>query len=364
MIGIDLFSGAGGMSLGANLAGIDVRLAVESDPWAARTYALNFPKTRVFQGDIALVTAKDLPSTHQPRVLFGGPPCQGFSTSNQKDRSSANPRNWLFQEFLRVVRIWEPDWVIFENVKGIIETEGGIFLQRAVQGLGAAGYTVNYRVLNALEFGVPQRRQRVFVVGSRHGIWYEFPRKGKGKPITVKQAVGDLPELDNGASFDSLPYRSRRPSAYALLMRGEADATTGHLVTRNGEEIIARYKHVPEGGNWESIPLSLMRNYSDRSRCHTGIYYRLQRDAPSIVIGNYRKNMLIHPTEHRGLSVREAARIQSFPDWFTFTGSIGFQQQQVGNAVPPLMARAVFAELVLQHYKNMDKRGHERINRN
>ena len=112
--------------------------------------------------------------------------------------------------------------------------------------------------------------------------------------------------------------------------------------------ILERYKYIPQGGNWENIPNRLMKNYADKSRCHTGIYRRLKEDEPSVVIGNYRKNMLIHPTEDRGLSVREAARLQSFPDWFKFKGTIGSQQQQVGNAVPPLLAKAVFTSLMSQ----------------
>jgi DNA (cytosine-5)-methyltransferase 1 len=117
-------------------------------------------------------------------------------------------------------------------------------------------------------------------------------------------------------------------------------------VSRNSQPVLERYAHIPQGGNWEDIPESLMKNYTDRSRCNTGIYHRLTADAPSVTIGNYRKAMLIHPWKDRGLSVREAARIQSFPDSYEFMGSIGFQQQQVSNAVPPLLAKAVFEMIV------------------
>jgi DNA (cytosine-5)-methyltransferase 1 len=129
------------------------------------------------------------------------------------------------------------------------------------------------------------------------------------------------------------------------MRNGNAECT-GHLVTNNATEIIERYKHIPQGGNWENIPEKLLSNYTDRTRCHTGIYRRLRENRPSVVLGNYRKNMLIHPWQDRGLSVREAARLQSFPDWYEFQGSIGFQQQQVGNAVPPLLAKAVFTALM------------------
>ena len=120
------------------------------------------------------------------------------------------------------------------------------------------------------------------------------------------------------------------------------DGCTNHNVTNNASHIIERYKYIPQGGNWECIPENLMKNYTNRMRCHTGIYRRLSEDKPSVVIGNYRKNMLIHPKQDRGLSVREAARLQSFPDSYEFYGSIGFQQQQVANAVPPLLAKAIF----------------------
>ncbi|WP_347710405.1 MULTISPECIES: DNA cytosine methyltransferase [Pseudomonas] len=166
--------------------------------------------------------------------------------------------------------------------------------------------------------------------------------KNRKKHITVKDAIADLPQLKNGDKRDHSEYLMKASTAYAKKIRGKNKACWNNIVTNNAPYIIERYEHIPEGGNWENIPVHLMENYKDASRCHTGIYRRLKSDEPSVVIGNFRKNMLIHPWENRGLSVREAARLQSFPDSFRFYGSIGFQQQQVGNAVPPLLAKAVF----------------------
>lgn len=344
-IGVEVFVGAGGMSLGAKMSGIEVQLAIEKDIHSAKTYAYNHPGTRVVVADIADVKRIDISKIGKKTVLFGGPPCQGFSTSNQRTRNSNNKNNWLFKEFIRIVKIWMPDWVVFENVKGIVETEGGAFKDKILYDLNKLGYTTSSGLLCAADFGVPQKRNRFFIIASRNGISAKLPEPKVRKPVTVCQALVDLPRLDNGANVDYLPYLSKARTQYAKTMRNGHNGCTNHLVTANAAYVEKRYKHIPQGGNWENIPKRLMQNYKDKTRCHTGIYHRLREDRPSVVIGNYRKNMLIHPTQDRGLSVREAARLQSFPDWYEFKGSIGFQQQQVGNAVPPLLSKAVFGTI-------------------
>ncbi|MCB2188940.1 MAG: DNA cytosine methyltransferase [Deltaproteobacteria bacterium] len=345
MLGVDIFSGVGGMALGASWAGIDIIHAVEIEKYTAQTYKWNHPATNVIIDDIKNVREVSLPRNDEGLVLFGGPPCQGFSTSNQRTRNRNNPNNWLFKEFLRFVELLSPDWVIFENVKGIAETCGGIFLDYIIVSLEELGFTTSCWVLNAADFGVPQMRNRLFVVGSCHNVKISKPQPRLKKYLTVKSAINDLPLLDNGAYVDRLPYRTKAESKFSKQMRNGQKFSLNNLVTRNADHIIERYKCIPQGGNWEDIPREMMDSYTDTSNCHTGIYHRLRLDAPSVVIANYRKNMLIHPIQNRGLSVREAARLQSFPDSYRFFGSIGFQQQQVANAVPPLLAKEVFMQL-------------------
>jgi DNA (cytosine-5)-methyltransferase 1 len=350
MIGIDLFSGAGGMSLGAEWAGVTVKLAVELEASAFSTYARNHPNCLTLRGDAQRIL--DLRWSTDPRelVVFGGPPCQGFSTSNQRTRSKENEQNWLYRAFIGFVRNVRPGWVVFENVRGILETEQGMFAAQVERDLQKLGYSTSSGLLNAAEFGIPQYRSRFFII-ARHGrAAPPLPKPPTIRPvITVADALGDLPKLEMGANESVLCYPRPATSSYAKRMRGQLKKCSGHLVSRNADYVVKRYAKIPPGGNWADIPKSMMKNYADRTRCHTGIYRRLVWTEPSVVIGNFRKNMLIHPKADRGLSVREAARLQSFPDSFVFEGSIGQQQQQVGNAVPPLLAQAVFRTIMQAH---------------
>lgn len=349
MIGIDLFSGAGGLSLGAIHAGINVKYAVELDNNAALTCSKNHPNTIVLNEDIRSISTSNFELSNVDQnelILFGGPPCQGFSTSNQKNRNKENSKNWLFKEYFRIAKELEPNWIIIENVKGLLETENRLFYDAILSELNYLGYTVSTLLLNASDYGVPQNRNRIFIIGSRKGKIIKTPEKNK-ELISVKDALWDLPEIENGHNICEMLYKCEPHSEYATLMRvNSKQKLYNNLVTRNSSLIIERYKHIPQGGNWENIPADLMQNYTDRSRCHTGIYRRLEESKPAVTIGNFRKNMLVHPWKNRGLSIREAARLQSFPDNFIFYGSIGFQQQQVGNAVPPLLAKVIFNQIL------------------
>lgn len=163
MCGIDLFAGAGGLSLGAELAGIRVKYAVEADKYAAETYRLNHPFSRVLNEDIKRITKKEFEGIEGKLILFGGPPCQGFSTSNQRTRNKDNNLNWLFQEFVRLAKDLNPEWIVFENVKGIMETEHGFFEGRIRESFEKLGYKCTIVKPCAIEYGVPQRRTRFFI---------------------------------------------------------------------------------------------------------------------------------------------------------------------------------------------------------
>lgn len=349
-IGIDIFSGAGGLSLGAEMVGVDVRLAVEKDHFAAETYRKNHAGTLLLEGDIhdidPLEYLRLLPDEHVT-IVFGGPPCQGFSTSNTMTRNMKNPNNSLFEEFVRFVSVLQPEWFLFENVEGFVHFENGEIKNKVEECFRGMGYMVNSRVLWASDYGVPQRRNRFFMVGNRLGVGFQFPEP-YGTRFTVNDAIGDLPDLENGQMDFSLPYKlpARQASPYARQMRLGSRRSRQNYVSRNEDYVIERYRHIDQGENWRAIPAELMQNYANTANCHSGIYKRLIADEPSIVISNYRKNMLIHPYQDRGLSVREAARLQSFPDKFVFSGSLMHIQQQIGNAVPPLLAKAVFERIL------------------
>lgn len=311
-------------------------------------------------------------------VLIGGPPCQGFSNANRNSWSSANPHNRLIDVFLKFVEDLHPPVFLLENVQGILWTQKGGRSVTAVEYLSrrmkAAGYELFPKLLDAVWYGVPQYRSRFFLLGlSRDlgyreedfGQWGPFPLPthgpGGSRPyITVREAIGDLPRVQNGENSVSAAYTE--PSAeefssnqFLELMRSGAahGLIVDHVTSRHADYVIERYRHIPQGGNWEDIADKLT-NYADVQRTHSNIYRRLKWSEPSITIGHYRKSMLVHPSQHRGLSLREAARLQSFPDWFRFsggadcgTGGLVHKQQQLANAVCPLVTKAL-AEFILR----------------
>lgn len=358
-IGIELYAGAGGLSLGCEQAGFNIVYAVENDRYAAETYLENRQNRKIFVDtrDIREISPLDILKKiglkkGELDFIIGGPPCQGFSTSNMRTRNMDNPQNCLVFKFVEFLKKLKPKWFLMENVGGLDNFENGKLKKLLINMFTRIGYTTECTILNAANFGVPQNRNRIFFVGSRickpSGIIEAIKNKRAKNPVTVHEAISDLPHLENGHSISEMPYNGggKPHNRYQAMLRKKTNGKVlNNIVSHNNALVLERYRHIKQGENIlvlkEKVP-HLITNYKNVNNCHHWIYLRLPSDKPAVTINNYRKNMLIHPEQDRGLSVREAARLQSFPDNYIFCGSIGFQQQQVANAVPPLMAKAVF----------------------
>jgi len=364
---IDLFSGPGGLSTGFENAGFSIASAVDYDESAVDTYNQNHEIDARLDDIRELETegiVEDIErngfNPDEVDGVIGGPPCKGFSLANMNTRSPDNPMNNLFFHFIRVVRDVNPEFFVMENVPGLLsmgKEKGdvkGIILEETRE----LGYIVRFKVLKAEQYGVPQSRRRVFFIGVKTGSPV-FPspthtEEGKQqtlgsshnlKPaITVSEAILDLPELSKGGGGkEKMEYTEPPHSDYAEKMRDSVGETLwNHNSTVNRETTIKRFEHIPQGGNWEDIPDELMENYTDKSRTHGHIYYRLKEDETALTVANFRKSMMVHPTQNRLLSVREAARLQSFPDDYRFVSSrISDKQQMVGDAVPVRLAESI-----------------------
>lgn len=397
---VELFAGAGGMGLGFLMAGTEERryrvlFSGEIDPVFANTLRVNHEFLRrqqsVADGDVPDETpAADLraPSVMDRvqgiakqfggvDIVIGGPPCQGFSNANRNSWSSKNPNNKLVETYLDYVVRLRPRVFIMENVQGILWTprhgsaDQMSVAEHVASRLSAAGYRIFPKLLDAAWYGVPQHRNRFFLLGIHSdlgysqdgfGRWGPFPLPTHGpmasRPyVNVREAIADLPSIENGADREELPYSAPPTNGNSFLNKMRRWAPTelvwDHVTSRHAEYVIERYSQIPAGGNWSNIA-HMMTNYAEVERTHSNIYRRLIWEEPSITIGHFRKAMLVHPDQHRGLSLREASRLQSFPDWFRFAGSenridggLTYKQQQLGNAVCPLVTSAL-AEYLLK----------------
>lgn len=338
---IDLFCGAGGFSFGFEMEDFETVLAI--DKWKDAITTYNYNHINQCGLDIDIKDYKDediknLLSKYEIDGVIGGPPCQGFSMVGT--RNPFDDRNRLYLEFVRFVRIVRPKFFILENVKGLLNLEGGYFTKDIVERFDKLGYNVNYKVLRASEYGVPQIRERVFFVGlcrSKVGInsYFNFPNPNYDNIITTKSALGDLPLLDRKEKGDE--YRSEPLNEFQKIMRENMDSCKikNNDITLHTEKTKKIISMVPDGGNIKDLPEEYysVRNYNSA-------FKRMNSNSPSSTIDCGHRNFF-HYSENRVPTVRESARIQSFPDRFTFIGSKTSQYTQVGNAVPPLLAREI-----------------------
>ena len=270
-------------------------------------------------------------------LIIGGPPCQGFSLANKWDKIKEDPRNKLFYKFVDFVDFFKPKIFLMENVKGILSTKQGEVINAIIKSFEEIGYFVHdLKIINSVDFGVPQKRERVFLLGTSKKIDFQFP-VGKKNKITVKEAISDLYYYEGKENDNSIEYKVDPESKFQLKMREGSDLLNNHEPRMPAITTQKKIKHVKQGGNWEQIPEKYFPN--NRKNRHSSAYKRLHENEPSITIdtGNAHSNYF-HPLYNRIPTVREAARIQSFPDNFILKGTRTQQYRQVGNAVPPLLA--------------------------
>ncbi|MCM1183371.1 MAG: DNA cytosine methyltransferase [Roseburia sp.] len=376
---LDLFAGAGGLSEGLSEAGFHSLFASEIVPVYANTYRMNHPSAKVFTADIRSLSAEKVLSElglerGQLDLVAGGPPCQGFSI-NAPVRSMLDQRNHLFKEYLRFVDVFAPRAVLIENVPGLVSFEHGETLHAILDTLAQLGYGADVRILGAAYYGVPQMRWRTIILGLRGRVLptAAFPEPVYHAPIrpnfattfdgqilvklpapeasaaftTVKEAIGDLPPLMCGERGEEVKeYISEPFSDYQRRLRVGSTGVYNHEAPRLSKINLERLKYIRPGGNWTDIPDDLLPKGMKRANRgdHTKRYGRVTADGLASTIltkcdphwGAY-----FHYEQERSFTVREAARIQSFPDHYIFTGTIAEQFAQVGNAVPPLLAEAV-----------------------
>ena len=330
---LDLFSGCGGLSLGFEKAGFDIIAGIDNWQDALVTFQRNHPHAQALLMDLAKVRIASVGKTLDSDidVIIGGPPCQGFSISGKRDPN--DPRNLLYKTFLNAVRHFSPKIFVMENVPNLVSMDQGRIKDQIVKDFESLGYKVHYRILLASDYGVPQNRKRVFFVGVPSGLSFSFPNgEFLNHKITCKEAICDLPE---SSLVDGASYIKSAISNYQRLMRNSSSGVFNHQTTEHSSETVRIISLVPDGGNYKDLPHHLRE-----TRKVNIAWTRYSSSKPSFTIDTGHRHHF-HYLYNRVPTVRESARLQSFPDDFVFCCSKTSQYKQVGNAVPPLLAEAV-----------------------
>lgn len=348
---IDLFAGVGGLSLGFEMAGFEVALANERDPSIAEAYVRNRPNANMIVADITELPIDETFGPYEGKVtaVIGGPPCQGFSQKGKR-KSINDPRNFLFRYYFEVVERVKPRYFVIENVPNLLTTENGLFKDEIIELFSGIGYAVSCGVLCAADFGVPQDRHRTCILGkfgTSEPLMLPVPN---GKRATIWDAISDLSYLESGDGAEQQAYRNAPSSEYQRLMRAGSDKLFNHVATRHSKVTLERLKMIaPERGK-EMLP----EEHHTKS-IYSGTWCRMKKNGIAKTITTRydtpSSGEFTHPYLNRAITTREAARIQSFPDTFHFFGSKSSQMKQVGNAVPPLLGKAI-AECILEDMRN------------
>ena len=346
---IDLFAGVGGLSLGFEMEGFDILLANEFDQSIATAYKENHKSTNVVVGDI---TSLDLSKVfgeyvNKIDVVIGGPPCQGFSQKGKR-KTINDERNFLFKHYVEVVKFVKPKYFVMENVPNLLTAEKGFFLNEIKGLFKGYGYSIRYGVLNAADYGVPQNRRRAIIIGKYLATPPELPLPCKQK-VTIWDAISDLAYLESGEGEFEQEYRNSPKSDYEKKMRKGSKILYNHMVTKHSALALERLSLIPPNAGKEILP----KEHITKS-VYSGTWSRMKQNDVAVTITTRfdtpSSGKFTHPFLNRAITVREAARLQSFPDTFKFIGSKMSQMKQVGNAVPPLLARKI-ARVIMNDIK-------------
>lgn len=355
---IDLFCGCGGLSEGFKLAGYKIVGGVDFNQSAIDTYNLNFNEAKGYCGDLAQMDQEKIRDIFGDikdiDIIIGGPPCQGFSSANRWQKEIDDPRNKLFFEFVKFVDMSKPKAIVIENVQGIVTRNKGYAKNRIYEIFEQRGYSVNHCILNAADYGVPQYRKRNFFVMLKGKHKFDFNKiKKVNNPVTVEEAIGELYNFEDHNSNEAIHLLDEPQTEYQKYLRDKTNNIRNHEVRYPAEKVQKRISYVPQGGNWRDVPTELWP--SNRQNRHSSAYKRLNPKDRSCTIdtGNAHSNYF-HPLYNRIPTPREAARLQSFPDNFVFNGTRGNNYRQIGNAVPPLLAK-VIADALLEEISQMKK---------
>lgn len=338
---IDLFSGVGGLSLGFELAGFKTELALDNWSDAIKTFNFNREDKVGIISEIEVFNKKLIKKFVNKNIVgvIGGPPCQGFSSANLSDVSQQGfkinqSRNKLYLEFYKTVKIINPEFFLIENVRGLVTTQKGAFVKDINERFGDLGYEINYEVLNAMDYGVPQNRQRVFFVGIKKP-GFIFPKKSNIR-VSCHEALSDLP-----INFDKpVDYENHPSNDYQKIMRNKSKSPLNHENTKHTKKTIEIIRKIPDGGSIKDLSKKYWQ-----IRKFNKAFQRMGSKSASHTVDTGHRNYF-HYKANRVPTVRENARLQSFNDNFIFQGSKTSQYKQVGNAVPPLLSKAIAEEIV------------------
>jgi DNA (cytosine-5)-methyltransferase 1 len=346
---IDLFAGVGGLSQGFQMAGFEIIMAIEHDKEIAKSYKKNHTNTIVIADDIQNINLAEYQNEIKGvDIIIGGPPCQGFSQKGKR-LTFDDDRNFLFNSFVKIVEDLKPEFFLLENVSNILSAGNQYFKNEIIEKFTNIGYEVTSGLLNAAHFGVPQERKRAFFLGQLGKLNVELPADN-GMRTTIKEAIYDLPFIQSGEGKQLYEYEKVANSDYQHLMRKNSKGIYNHFSTKHSELALERLALIPFGKGKEVLP-----EHHRTKSIYSGTWSRLLENGTAATITTRfdtpSSGLFTHPILNRCLTVREAARIQSFPDNFIFYGPKTSQMKQVGNAVPPLLAYAV-AQNIANYYQN------------